>query len=156
MQRTELLLNPSDGQVELTSKIRLELPSNLDYLGIPDVVLMEIGSDMECCTRALEELGASVIEACTNAMEHGNKLDEDHTIEVIIEMQEQLDTVTIRDDGPGFDFEAWQPSSELMRVRGRGILIMREFTDSLTYSRHEDGRFQICLSKKLVPPAEDD
>ena len=138
------------------SKIRLELPSKMDFLGVPDVVLMEIGGDLECCTRALEELGASVIEACTNAMEHGNGLDEQTTIEIIIEMVDQEASVTVLDNGPGFDFDTWEPSSELMRERGRGILIMREFTDSLTYGRHPDGRFLVRLTKKLVPPSEND
>ena len=138
------------------SKIRLELPSKMDFLGVPDAVLMEIGGDLECCTRALEELGASVIEACTNAMEHGNGLDEQTTIEIIIEMVDQEASVTVLDNGPGFDFDTWEPSSELMRERGRGILIMREFTDSLTYGRHPDGRFLVRLTKKLVPPSEND
>lgn len=128
----------------------------MEYLGIPDVVLMEIGSELDCCSRALEELGASVIEACTNAMEHGNALDADRTIEISFELEEELITVTVLDSGPGFDFQTWQPSSELMRVRGRGILIMREFTDSLTFDRHPDGRFLVRLTKKLVPPPEDD
>jgi len=140
----------------LGSKIKLVLPSDMNFLGIPDVVLMELGSELDCCQRGLEELGASVIEACTNAMEHGNQLDEDRTIEVNLELEDRLVTVTVLDDGPGFDFDAWEPSNELMRVRGRGIMIMREFTDSLTYGRHEDGRFQLTLIKKLVPPPEDE
>lgn len=128
----------------------------MNFLGVPDVVLMELGSDLECCTRSLEELGAAVIEACTNAMEHGNKLDEEHTIEVVLELEESVVTVTVLDDGPGFDYDNWEPSSELMRVRGRGILIMREFTDEITFGRHEDGRFRVTLTKKLAPPSDDD
>ena len=37
-----------------------------------------------------------------------------------------------------------------MRQRGRGILIMREFTDELEFGRHADGRFMVRLAKKLV------
>ena len=140
----------------MSSKIRLILPSKMDYLGVPDAVLMEIGGDLDCCRRALEELGASVIEACTNAMEHGNRMDENTAVEIIIELDAMLAAVTVVDDGPGFDFEAWEPSSELMRERGRGILIMREFTDSLTYGRHDDGRFLVRLTKNLTPSADDD
>ena len=55
----------------------------MDYLGVPDAVLQEIGSDLDCCRRSLEELGTSIIEACTNAMEHGNKLDEETPMHVI-------------------------------------------------------------------------
>jgi len=123
----------------------------MEYLGVPDAVLMEIGSDLECCKRHLEELGTSVIEACTNAMEHGNKLDEETPIEVIFDVNELDIKVTVLDRGPGFDFKGWQPSNELMRERGRGILIMREFCDSVEFRRHEDGRFMIVLLKKLDP-----
>lgn len=128
----------------------------MEYLGIPDVVLMEIGSDLDCDSRCLEELGTSIIEACTNAMEHGNKLDEGVEIEIVYEIEEDRIEVTVYDTGPGFDFDGWQPSDELMRPRGRGILIMREFTDELEFGRHDDGRFKIRLAKRLVPSGEDD
>ncbi len=123
----------------------------MDYLGVPDAVLMEIGSDLDCCRRSLEELGTSVIEACTNAMEHGNQLSEETPIEVIFDVDDPTITITVLDRGAGFDFNAWQPSNELMRERGRGIMIMREFCDSVDFLRHEDGRFMIVLVKKLDP-----
>ncbi len=123
----------------------------MEYLGVPDAVLMEIGSDLECCTRSLEELGTAVIEACTNAMEHGNKLDEETPIEVIFDVDDPTITITVLDRGPGFDFNGWKPSNELMRERGRGILIMREFCDTVEFRRHEDGRFMIIIVKKLDP-----
>jgi len=134
----------------------LKLPSRLEYLGVPDAVLLEIGSDLNCCQRGLEELGSAVIEACTNAMEHGNQLEDDKEIEVIFEIDELRAVVTILDHGPGFDYGGWVPSGELMRQRGRGILIMREFTDSLEFSLQPDGRFQIKLTKDLDPTADDD
>ncbi len=140
----------------MKSRIELKLPSRMEYLGIPDVVLMEIGGEMACCKRALEELSTSVIEACTNAMEHGNSLDDHLMIEIIFEIAEDAITTTVYDEGPGFDFEHWTPSEDLMRQRGRGILIMREFTDDLVFGRHEDGRFMIRLVKNLDRDAPDE
>ena len=64
--------------------------------------------------------------------------------------------ITVLDSGPGFDYEGWTPSDELMRPRGRGILIMREFTDDLEFARNEDGRFRVTLTKKLVPADADE
>jgi len=121
----------------------------MEYLGIPDAVLMEIGGDLECSKRSLEELGTSVIEACTNAMEHGNKLDENIPIQIIFEVDGNQIAITVMDEGPGFDFDHWIPSEELMRQRGRGIVIMREFTDDLSFGRHEDGRFMLRMVKNL-------
>ena len=140
----------------MSSTIILKLPSQMEYLGVPDVVLMEIASDMDCCQRALEELGTSVIEACTNAMEHGNKLDEATPIEIIFEMDEMKISITVFDHGPGFDFIHWVPSDELMRERGRGIMIMKEFTDELDFGKHPDGRFFIKLTKTMDPSQDED
>ena len=50
------------------SKVKLELPSKMDYLGIPDAILMEIGSDLDCCTRALEELGRHPLRVLLGAL----------------------------------------------------------------------------------------
>jgi len=138
------------------SRLILSLPNQMDYLGVPDVVLMEVGGEHECSKRCLEELGTAVIEACTNAMEHGNRLSETGAIEVVIDVAADYMRVTVLDNGAGFDHANWEPSDELMRPRGRGILIMREFTDELDFGRHEDGRFKVVLTKKLVAGSDDD
>ncbi len=138
----------------MATRIALKLPSRMQYLGVPDAVLLEIGSDLDCCRRGLEELGSAVIEACTNAMEHGNHLLDEKDIEVIFEIEDKAITVTVLDHGQGFDYQGWQPPQELMRQRGRGILIMREFTDEMEFGRHDDGRFLLRLTKILDPAAE--
>jgi anti-sigma regulatory factor (Ser/Thr protein kinase) len=89
-------------------------------------------------------------------MEHGNSLDDHLPIQVIYEVEEDRITVTVLDEGPGFDHQHWQPSDELMRQRGRGIQIMREFTDELEFTRHEDGRFMIRMVKNLEPATDED
>jgi serine/threonine-protein kinase RsbW len=126
----------------------------MGFLGVPDVVLSEICGELECSQQSLEELGTSVIEACTNAMEHGNKLDPDQPTEMIFEIDGMTLTYTVFDHGEGFDFEHFSPSNELMRLRGRGIMIMREFTDELTFGKHDDGRFFLRMVKHLA--SEDD
>ncbi|MEZ4386506.1 MAG: ATP-binding protein [Candidatus Krumholzibacteriia bacterium] len=134
----------------MNSRIELKLPSQMAFLGIPDAVLLEVGSDLDCPRALIEELGTAVIEACSNAMEHGNHLAGETAVEVHIEVGEDRIVVEVLDNGPGFDFEAWQPVADLMSERGRGILIMREFTDELTYDRAADGRFLVRLAKNLT------
>ena len=97
-----------------------------------------------------------MIEACTNAMEHGNKLDPEVSIEIVIEIEDLTITFTVMDHGDGFDFEHWAPSDELMRLRGRGIMIMREFTDDLSFGKLEDDRFFLRMVKHLAPEDDDD
>jgi anti-sigma regulatory factor (Ser/Thr protein kinase) len=92
-----------------------------------------------------------VIEACTNAMEHGNGLAEDRLVEIRFEINDTRIQVTVLDEGTGFDFASWQPPTDLMRERGRGILIMREFSDTLDFDLAEDGRFRVRITKNLCP-----
>jgi serine/threonine-protein kinase RsbW len=138
----------------VNSRIELKIPSQLVYLGIPDAVLMEVASDLPCGQKVIDELSTSVIEACTNAMEHGNELQEDRPVEVHFEFRDDSIKVTVLDLGGGFDYENWQPSTDLMRERGRGLLIMREFTDDLEFDVAADGRFRVQLVKQLEPRDE--
>ena len=131
-------------------RIELKLPSQMAYLGVPDAVLLEVGSDLDCPRQDIEELGTAVIEACTNAMEHGNGLDPERPVEIHIVVGEDRIAVEVMDEGVGFDYGTWQPAEDLLRERGRGILIMREFTDSLDYGRAADGRFLVRLTKNLT------
>ena len=139
----------------MNSRIELKLPSQMAYLGVPDAVLLELGSDLDCPRQVVEELGTAVIEACTNAMEHGNHLEAGRFIEVHFEVGEDAIAVTVLDEGPGFDYSSWQPADDIMRERGRGILIMRGFTDALDYGRADDGRFLVRLTRRLDGAAED-
>jgi len=134
----------------VNSRIELKLPSQMAFLGVPDAVLLELGSDLDCPRQLIEELGTAVIEACTNAMEHGNKLDASLQVEIHIDVGADRIVVSVMDQGAGFDYRNWQPAEGLLRERGRGILIMREFSDQLDYDRLSDGRFRVTLAKNLT------
>ena len=51
------------GQVSVASRIEIRLPSDMGFLGVPDVVLTEVCGELECSQKSLEELCTAVIEA---------------------------------------------------------------------------------------------
>ena len=51
-------------------RIEISIPSSHMFLGVPDAVIQEIGSELPFSQAELDELSTSVIEACTNAIEH--------------------------------------------------------------------------------------
>lgn len=132
----------------MKSRIELKIPSELVYLGVPDAVLMEVANDLPCDQKVIDELSTSVIEACTNAMEHGNGLNGDRLVEIHFDFRADCVEVTVFDEGGGFNYEHWQPPTDLMRERGRGLLIMREFSDGLQFGVATDGRFRVQLMKR--------
>lgn len=132
-----------------THHIELKIPSQLVFLGVPDAILMELAGDLAASQKTLDELSTSVIEACTNAMEHGNGMIAGQSVELHFDFSPDRIVVTVLDSGPGFDFVHWIPPEDLLRERGRGITIMREFTDALEFDRAPDGRFRVRLEKAL-------
>ena len=134
---------------DLSQRIEIKVPSQLLYLGVPDAILMELAGDLPCEQSDIDQISTSVIEACTNAMEHGNGMDEARFVEIHFEIAPTLIAITVFDNGPGFDYDAWSPPEDLMRERGRGITIMREFSDELSFDFAEDGRFRVKLLKHL-------
>jgi len=130
-------------------RIELKIPSQLLYLGVPDAILMELAGDLPCEQKDIDELSTSVIEACTNAMEHGNKMNEGRLVEIHFDFSEGDITVTVLDHGSGFDYAHWEPAEDLLRERGRGISIMKEFTDSLHFDFSDDGRFRVRMRKSF-------
>ena len=88
----------------MSTRIEVRIPSQLVYLGVPDAVLMEVANDLPCEQKVIDELSTSVIEACTNAMEHGNGLQDEQLVEVHFDFDDDRVKVTILDNGPGFEW----------------------------------------------------
>ena len=135
-----------------TRRVTLLIPSDLAFLGVPDALLGELASELPYPRAAVEELGTAVIEACTNAMEHGHGLRAEREVEVRFTLRPGAIEVTVLDHGPGFDYAAWTPPTDLLRERGRGLIIMREMTDALRFGRTDDGRFRVHLVKRFPAP----
>lgn len=76
-------------------------------------------------------------EAVTNAIVHGNKQDSDKKVHIMASQNNQKLTISIKDEGEGFD-----PSSlpdplqdeNLLKEGGRGVYLIEQFADEVTYS----------------------
>ena len=80
--------------------------------------------------------------AATNAVTHGNGSDPGKTVTVTFTLEPDALRVTVRDQGPGFDFEH-PVDPRLLENRfkssGRGLLLIRSFVDEVSYD-HAPGR----------------
>ena len=135
-------------------RIEISFPSSHMFLGVPDAVIQEVGSELPFSQSELDELSTSVIEACTNAIEHGNRLREEVLTRVELEFSSDRFEVTVWDQGPGFDLDARDISKmpqDLMQERGRGLFMMNAFCDEVAVIRG-NGSFGLRLVK--IPKAE--
>ncbi len=79
----------------------------------------------------------SVIEAGTNAIQHGHKRDASKAFDIEFAIWPDRLEVTVHDTGPGFDLKLVDADvtspDRLFELRGRGIYIMRACMDTVEF-----------------------
>ena len=101
---------------------------------------------------SLEQIALAVHETAANAVIHGNRYNPDKKISVAISIIENQFTVTISDEGEGFDPETIPESSslqELLRVHGRGVYLSRVLMDEYRVQLRDSGGTEVTLIKYL-------
>ena len=99
-------------------------------------------SRMECTT--------AFYEALTNAIKHGHKsLPPETPIDIEVTLTDNSITIRIWDRGEGFDVQQaydWEP--DLWDEKGRGIYMIKNCTDFISYSMgyDRDGNRRNCLT----------
>ncbi|WP_234570678.1 ATP-binding protein [Rhodohalobacter sp. 614A] len=115
---------------------------------VPDFVT-EIQEKSQLEEDATGNLMLLLSEAVTNAIVHGNKLDESKKVEVEVHVNSEKIISTVKDQGKGFNPKTTKnPLKEenLLRDSGRGIFLIREISDSMDYL--EDGtKIRFSLSR---------
>jgi serine/threonine-protein kinase RsbW len=123
--------------------VSVTIPSRLELLGVLDRVAESLSQRLEFKAEARSEISMSVIEAGTNAIQHGHKQDPQKNVDVRFEMHADRLLVAISDTGPGFDPPDGVPDitspEHLLDERGRGIFIMRCCMDEVDFDVSDRG-----------------
>lgn len=133
------------------------IPSDFRYLGAVDAAFQDLAREFSCSQTCVNDVGTAIIEACSNAIEHGNQFSKDKRVKVVIGLNGDSILARIYDEGKGFDFERHlsdSPPPKPQSERGRGIIIMKAFTDELTYSFTP--RVGLCIELKKSRADEHD
>ena len=89
-------------------------------------------------------------EALNNAIKHGNKMDQDKFVHLLMQAKDGEFVISIKDEGEGFDHtKIPDPTAKenLLKTSGRGLFYMRNFMDRVEYSV-QDGT-KVTLTKKI-------
>lgn len=136
--------------------ISLRLPSRLELLAVLDRVTLAICERMEFDEDTTSQFSMSVIEAGTNAVQHGNKQDPAKYFEVQFTLHADRLEVCVHDQGSGFDparlTEDVTSPEHLFDMRGRGIFIMKSCCDGVDFRFGPGGTS--CLLVKQRPQLE--
>ena len=140
----------------LQDTVEIRIPSKLRYLGLIDAIVQSFASELDWERDDVNNLSTSSIEAAANAMEHGNAFAADKSVLVRIHSNGNAIDIEVEDQGGGFDprpFERELSPEDLLKLRGRGIFIMRSFMDEVHFSRLPERGMRVRLRKVGKPAA---
>ncbi len=135
LETTELRL-PS--RIEAVEKAAAAVSEFMSRLGIDEGVAF--GVDM------------AVREAVTNAVLHGNKLDQAKVVALELRNSPGSFEIIVHDQGSGFDpndLPDPTKAENLLKSSGRGIFFMRNFMDTVDWSADPKGGTTVRMMKKL-------
>lgn len=136
-----------------TDTIRLTIGSRLELLSMVHALITQISRQYELTEDFENALLIAVIEAGTNAIQHGNCFAADKSVkfEFVVGVGEIV--VTVDDFGTGFDprkVENPTDESTLLNPHGRGLYLMRELMDDVSFDVRTDHGTRVLLRKSRV------
>ena len=123
---------------ETRSSIELQLPSKLGFEKVAMNTAASVARLMGFGDERIEDLKMAIAEACINAMEHGNKLDETLSVGVVLSMGTDSLEVKVVDTGSGPQGEAATPDidkkmHEEEEARGMGMFLIESLVDEVEW-----------------------
>ena len=113
--------------------IHLSLPSRLELLGVVDKIADGITEFIGFEDVDRDAVAISVIEACTNAIQHGHRGDATRPVELTVVNHADRVELRIRDDGEGFDIPEELPRFTNPTAEcGRGLAIIQAVMDEVS------------------------
>ena len=127
----------------------LKFPTRVDYLKRVENLISNLSSHYKISQEAEDKISLAVLEAVSNAIFHGNKLDHHKCVTIRFKVSKSCISCLIKDEGDGFDIlcvpDPTLPEN-IEKINGRGLFLMKHLADSVEYSaegRHVKMIFKI-------------
>ncbi len=134
-------------------KTELRIPSDHTYLEPLQILVEKIGLVAGVEENELTSLSIAVMELVKNGMEHGNGMDPEKQVNILMEILPGQFQITVEDEG------SWTPEHEigydpgegeaLVHDRGRGILIARNLARWIEFTKSPEGKTRVTLTWPL-------
>jgi serine/threonine-protein kinase RsbW len=139
----------------------LRLPTRLGFEKVAMNTAASVAELMGFSSDRVDDLKTAVAEACINAIEHGNQLNELLGVVVTMSMDEESLEVKIRDHGPGVQEEMHVPDIDRKMKgdedpRGMGMFLIQALVDKVEYATEQPGGGSFArLTIHLHPEGKD-
>ena len=129
----------------------LSLPSHIDTVATAAAAVAEFVGRSGISDDAAFGIDMAVREAVTNAVLHGNRQDEDKTVDITLKSSPDAVEISVHDQGPGFNpEEVPDPTADenILKASGRGIFFMRSFMDEVNWLIRPEGGTTVRMVKR--------
>jgi serine/threonine-protein kinase RsbW len=113
-------------------KTEISFASKMENVNIIEKIVDELSAQYNFGTEIYGNILVSSVEAVNNAIIHGNKLDESKSVHVKIEIEGDMLSIKVRDEGPGFDYNNIADPTlpeNIEKPHGRGLFLIRHLAD---------------------------
>lgn len=141
-----------------STNVEVRLPSRLGYEKVAMSTAASVAKLMGFRDDRIEDLKTAVAEACINAIEHGNRLNEGLSVGVVLSAGEDSLEVKVMDDGKGLKNLPLKPDIDKKLLgeedpRGMGMFLIQALVDEAEWVTGTNGRSSyVRLVIRLDPP----
>jgi serine/threonine-protein kinase RsbW len=131
---------------------RLVLPSHIEAVADAAAAAADFVQNCGVGDEAAFGIDMAVREAITNAMVHGNQEDETKSVEVMLSCSGRQLEIEVKDQGQGFDPKSVPDPTDpanILKSSGRGIFLMRNFMDEVSWSARPEGGTTVRMVKRF-------
>ncbi len=132
---------------KLPTTVELKLPSRLGFEKVAMGTAANVANLMGFSDARISDLKTALSEAIINAIEHGNKLQENLSVVVIMTLDASALEIKVVDKGKGVSRSVSQPDIEKKiagdePTRGLGLFLIEQLVDELEFvSESVEGSF---------------
>jgi len=125
--------------------VEVRLPSRLGFEKVAMSTASAVAKLMGFREDRVEDLKTAVAEACINAIEHGNRLNEKLSVGVVLSAGEDELEVKVIDDGKGTKSQPSKPDIDRKmhgeeEARGMGMFIIQALVDEAEWVAGTNGK----------------
>lgn len=117
----------------------LKIISKIENLRKVEKLVDDLSTEFKISADIYGNILIAALEAANNAILHGNKLDENKNVNILVKIDESKLRIKIEDEGNGFDYKnVPDPTSpeNIENVNGRGIFLMEKLSDKIEFTRN--------------------
>lgn len=127
------------------TSVEVRLPSRLGFEKVAMGTAASVAALMGFPSERIEDLKTAVAEACINAIEHGNQLNEQLSVGVILSATTDELEVKVIDNGSGIAKQPPKPDIDRKihgeeDPRGMGMFLMQALVDEAEWVRDSKGK----------------